>query len=180
MPKVDSIEICQQLRHFNPRLPVLILSDFDCLDHKVEALETGADDYIILPVSERELNARLHAAIRRSRIAAIPTSKRLVVGEIVLDPIKHRVEKSGSEILLSPREFHARHVLMEHAGEPIPHSALLNMLWGPDKIPYRERLRVLIGGLRKKIEDDHAHPVYLLTHHQYGYIFVTCEQGVGL
>jgi two-component system, OmpR family, KDP operon response regulator KdpE len=179
-PQADGIEICRQLRDFNARLPVLIVSDCDSLDHKVEALETGADDYMIRPIPERELRARIYAAIRRSRVPVAPTAERLVVGEIMLDAGRHRVEKSSSEISLTPLEFRALHILMEQAGVPVPYSALLTMLWGLERKPYRDRLRVLIGDLRKKLEDDPGRPVYLLTSRQYGYRFATCSKSSGL
>jgi len=170
-PWVDGMDLCRQLHQSHPRLPLLILSDFISLEHKVDSLESGADDYMIRPLPDSELKARLRAAIRRSRAPVIPASSRLAIGEIVLDPRRRRVEKSNAEIPLTPLEFRALHILMEQAGKPIPHGELLAMLWGPERRAYRERLRVLIGALRKKLEVDPAHPVYLLTHHQFGYVF---------
>ncbi|WP_263354621.1 response regulator transcription factor [Acidicapsa acidisoli] len=170
-PEADGIEVCRQLRNFNARLPVLILSDRDSLDHRVMALETGADDYMIRPVAERELTARLRSAIRRYRAPLNPTPERLVVRDIVLDPTLHMVEKAGTNILLTPLEFRALHILMEQAGKPVTHATLLTTLWGPERAQRREHLRVLIGGLRKKLENDTAHPEYLITHPHLGYLF---------
>ena len=167
----NGIALCRQLRGFNPRLPVLIVSDCDSLDHKVEALEAGADDYMVRPVPERELSARLRSAIRRSRIPITPSVKRLVVRNIVLDPEMHRVEKAGLEITLTPLEFRALHFLMEQAGKLVTHESLLAALWGPERVPKREHLRVLIGTLRKKLENDPADPKYLITHASIGYRF---------
>jgi two-component system KDP operon response regulator KdpE len=180
VPKADGIEVCRQVRNFNPRLPVLILSNGDNLDHKVEALETGADDYMTKPVSDRELTARLRSAIRRYRAPFVPTTDRLVVRDIVLDPTLHRVEKSGAEIPLTPLEFRALHLLMEQAGKPITHATLVTALWSPERAQRREHLRVLIGGLRKKLENDTAHPEYLITHPHLGYIFAADRPNTGL
>src|ERR1700679_466326 len=115
--QADGIEICRQVRGFDSRLPVLIVSDCDSLDYKVEALETGADDYMVRPVSERELSARLRSTIRRSRVPVALPAERLEVGDIVLDPVSHSVEKSGLEVTLTPHEFHALYMLMEQAGK---------------------------------------------------------------
>jgi two-component system KDP operon response regulator KdpE len=172
----DGIEICRQVRDFNPRLPLLIVSDCDSLDYKVEALETGADDYMVRPVSERELSARLHSNIRRSRAPIAPTAGRLAVGDIVLDPAMHRVEKSGSEVSLTPLEFIALHKLMEQTGKSVTYASLLTSVWGPERVRNRECLRVLIGTLRKKIENDSSNPRYLVTHARIGYRFQVHEQ----
>ena len=165
------IALCRQLHGFNPRLPVLIVSDCDSLDHKVEALETGADDYMVRPVPERELSARLRSTIRRSRIPITPRPERLVVGDVELDHLTHRVEKAGFEISLTPLEFRALHFLMEQEGKLVSHESLLAALWGPERVPKREHLRVLISTLRKKLENDPADPRYLVTHASIGYRF---------
>jgi two-component system KDP operon response regulator KdpE len=170
-PKADGVELCRQVHGFNPRLPVLIVSDCDCLDHKVEALESGADDYMVRPVPERELSARLRSTIRRSRAPMTPAVEILAVGNVVLDPARHRVEKSGSEISLTPLEFVALQKLMEQAGKLVTHSSLLTLIWGSEQVRNRECLRVLISALRKKLEDDPATPRYVVTHARMGYCF---------
>jgi two-component system KDP operon response regulator KdpE len=172
----EGITLCRQLLGFNPRLPVLIVSDCDSLEHKLEALETGADDYMVRPVPERELSARLRSTIRRSRIPISATAERLVVGDIELDPATHRVAKAGFEISLTPLEFRALHFLMEQAGKLVTYESLLIALWGPGRVPKREHLRVLIGTLRKKLENEPADPRYLITHAYIGYCFLGQKQ----
>jgi two-component system, OmpR family, KDP operon response regulator KdpE len=167
----EGIATCGQLRELHPRIPILILSDSDLLDSKVDALEAGADDYVVNPFLERELNARLRAIIRRDRASAIGTNGSVAVGDIRLDPDKLCIEKSGNEIFLTPLEFRALHILMAQAGKPVTHVSLLSSLWGPERGKQRENLRVLISTLRKKLEDDPAHPVYLMTHSHFGYFF---------
>lgn len=167
----DVIAFCRQLRELYPRLPLLILGTCDCLDSKVEALEAGADDYVIRSSSERELEARLRSAIRRSRASALGATERFAIGHIVLDSARHRVEKHGSHIPMAPLEFRALHILMAHAGKLVTHAALLATLWGQEDSSRRDHLRVLISALRKKLEDDPAHPVYLHTHSHLGYLF---------
>lgn len=168
---LDDIEACRQIRRVYPRLPVLVLSDCDCVDNKVDALEAGADDYISKPFSTRELIARLRSSIRRFNAPAVGISERFVVGEIALDPVKRRVEKSGSEVSLTPLEFRTLQMLMEQVGRPVTYNALLATLWGQESIQHRYHLRVVIGALRKKLEDDPSHPTYLITHNYFGYCF---------
>ncbi len=89
----------------------------------------------------------------------------------MLDPDRHRVEKMGQEVHLTPKEFEMLRYLMEHAGRPVPHNRLLTSIWGLEYGNEREYLRVLINQLRKKIEDDPAHPTYILTDSYIGYRF---------
>jgi two-component system KDP operon response regulator KdpE len=167
----DGIAVCHRLRGIYPRLPILILSACNCLDNKVEALEAGADDYMTRPISERELSARLRSAIRRLHAPTVGITERFVVGNIVLDSARRRVEKSGSEIALTPIEFRTLQMLMQQAGTPVTYAALLASLWGQESKQHREHLRVIISALRKKIEDSPSQPNYLITHNYFGYCF---------
>lgn len=140
-------------------------------DDKVTALEAGADDYITKPFHIRELTARVRAAVRRYRAPERPAQLEIINGEIRLDPIRRRVEKNGKEIHLSPREFDALHALMSRAGRPITHARLLSQLRGEGAGVERGYLRVLIGQLRKKLENDPSQPEYILTDSYIGYRF---------
>jgi two-component system KDP operon response regulator KdpE len=95
----------------------------------------------------------------------------ITIREVMLDPVRRRVEHSGVEVRLTPREFDALQFLMEHAGRPVTHSRLLTVLRGPGSGDDREYLRVLIGQLRKKLEDNAANPEYILTDSYIGYRF---------
>ena len=97
--------------------------------------------------------------------------RRVSVGDIRIDPDKLCIEKSGKDIFLTPLEFRALYILMAQAGKPITHASLLDFLWGQEGGRQRENLRVLISALRKKLEDDPEHPVYLMTHSHFGYFF---------
>jgi two-component system, OmpR family, KDP operon response regulator KdpE len=171
MPGMGGIETCRLIRRVFPRISILMLSVRDSEDDKVAALDAGADDYITKPFQMREMTARLRSAIRRYRAPAIPSEVPLCIGAILLDPSRRRVERSGVEIHLTPREFDALQYLMEHAGRPISHARLLTILRGPGAGEDREYIRVLIGQLRKKIEDDPAKPTYILTDSYVGYRF---------
>jgi len=171
MPGMGGIETCRLIRRVFPRISILMLSVRDSEDDKVAALDAGADDYITKPFQMREMTARLRSAIRRYRAPAIPSEMPLCIGAILLDPMRRRVERGGVEIHLTPREFDALQYLMEHAGRPISHARLLTILRGPGAGEDREYIRVLIGQLRKKIEDDPAKPTYILTDSYVGYRF---------
>jgi two-component system KDP operon response regulator KdpE len=171
MSGMGGIAACRIISQNYPRLPVVMLTVRDEEDDKVEALDAGADDYVTKPFQIRELTARLRAAIRRSKASEVPSDSPIVIGSLVLDPGRRRVEKMGQEIHLTPKEFSMLCYLMEHAGRPVPHNRLLTSVWGPEYGNEREYLRVLISQLRKKIEADPAQPAYILTESYIGYRF---------
>jgi two-component system, OmpR family, KDP operon response regulator KdpE len=167
----DCIAVCKELRSRYPRLPIMVIGVSNALDDKVAAFEAGADDYTVQPFAERELAARIRSAIRRFHAPAIGIGERFVVGDIVLDPDRHRVEKSGIEVSLTPTEFRALKMLMEQPGIPISYSALVAKLRGPESESNRKQLRVVISSLRRKLENDPSEPKYLITHAYIGYCF---------
>jgi two-component system KDP operon response regulator KdpE len=171
MPGMGGVETCRNIRRTIARLPVLMLSVMDSEDDKVLALDAGADDYITKPFQLRELTARLRAAVRRRNAQDSNRSAPIRHGQLELDPVKYRVQKSGQPIHLTPKEFEMLHYLMMHAGEPIPHARLLKSVWGPEYGNELEYLRTFVRQLRKKIEDDPRNPQYLLTDAYVGYRF---------
>jgi two-component system, OmpR family, KDP operon response regulator KdpE len=171
MPGIGGIETCRRIRRAYTKLPILMLTVRDSEDDKVEALEAGADDYVTKPFQIRELTARIRAAIRRFRAPETSAEMWITNGVIMLDPGRRRVERAGIEVHLTPREFDALQLLMTHAGRPITHARLIASLRGPGFGNERAYLRVLIGQLRKKLEDDAANPIYILTDSYIGYRF---------
>jgi two-component system, OmpR family, KDP operon response regulator KdpE len=171
MPGIGGIETCRRIRRIYTKMPILMLTVRDSEDDKVEALEAGADDYVTKPFQTRELTARIRAAVRRFRARETPAEMPILNGAIMLDPVRRRVERSGVEIHLTPREFDAVQLLMTHAGRPITHARLLCALRGSGFGNERAYLRVLIGQIRKKLEDDAANPIYILTDSYIGYRF---------
>ena len=171
MPGIGGIETCRRIRRTYTRMSILMLTVRDSEDDKVEALDAGADDYVTKPFQTRELTARIRAAIRRFRAPETPAEMPIVNGAIMFDPARRRVERAGVEVHLTPREFDALQYLITHAGRPVTHARLLAVLRGPGFGNERTYLRVLIGQLRKKLEDDPANPVYVLTASHIGYRF---------
>jgi two-component system KDP operon response regulator KdpE len=171
MPGIGGIETCRRIRRIYTKLPILMLTVRDSEDDKVEALEAGADDYVTKPFQTRELTARIRAAIRRFRAPKTPAGMSITNGAIMLDPVRRLVERAGIEVHLTPREFDALQLLMTHASRPITHARLIAALRVPGFGNERAYLRVLIGQLRKKLEDDAANPIYILTDSYIGYRF---------
>jgi two-component system KDP operon response regulator KdpE len=175
MPGMTGIDTCRSMRNLYPRLPILMLTVRDSEDDKVEALDAGADDYITKPFQLRELTARIRAAMRWAK--APPAQQDEVapvlhVGEIELDPVRRTVKKANRLVHLTPKEFELTRQLMTYAGRPIPHTRLLNSVWGPEYGGELEYLRTFMHQLRKKLETDPANPQYLLTDSHVGYRFV--------
>jgi two-component system, OmpR family, KDP operon response regulator KdpE len=167
----DGDAVCKQLRRLYPCLPILVVTSNGSLNKKLAAFDAGADDCMIWPLAERELSVRLRSAIRRFHASAVRTRESLVIGEIALDPIRRRATKSGSDLALTPTEFRVLEAMMRQPGIPISHSALIATIWGLGANANREHLRVVISGLRKKLEDDPSDPRYLITNAYFGYNF---------
>jgi two-component system, OmpR family, KDP operon response regulator KdpE len=171
MPGMGGMAACREIRRVAPGLPILMVTIRDNQDDKVEALESGADDYVTKPFHMRELTARVRAAIRRTLIKDGPPEDILRVGEIALDPGRRQVSKARKPIHLTPKEFDLLHYLMTNAGRPIAHSRLLTAVWGPEYGGELEYLRTFVRQLRKKLEDDPSQPAYLMTEMWFGYRF---------
>jgi two-component system, OmpR family, KDP operon response regulator KdpE len=170
MPGIDGVEVCRKIRRRYPRLPIIMLTVQSCEENKVEALDAGADDYITKPFQLRELVARLRAVVRRCKVTTDAIAV-LMIGDICLDPARHRVQKNGRSLHLTPKQFELLQFLMSNAGKPVPHARLLRSIWGPEYGNELEYLRTFVRQLRLKIEDDPGNPQYLLTESHIGYRF---------
>ena len=171
MPGMGGMETCSRIRRIFTRLPILMLTVRGSEDDKVHALESGADDYITKPFQVRELIARLRAAVRRYHAPEVPAELPIHIGDMVLDPVRHEVEKAGVRIHLTPHEFEALKLLMSNAGRPVTHARFHALLRPSDEIVDRAYLRVLIRQLRKKLGDDSNNPIYIETDGFIGYRF---------
>jgi two-component system KDP operon response regulator KdpE len=175
MPGIGGIETLRRMRAMAPRLPILMLTVRDREEEKVNALEMGADDYVTKPFGVRELVARIRASVRRVQTPAPPEDAPIEIGEIRLMPARRSVTKRGQPIHLTRKEFDILHCLMSRAGRVITYARLLTAVWGADCREEVEYLRTFIRQLRKKIEDDPAHPRYLLTDIYVGYRFADAQ-----
>ena len=173
MPNMDGLKFCQQLRGLST-VPIIVLSVKSDEATKVEALDTGADDYVTKPFGMSELLARVRAALRRSPESS---EDETVIGEgdFSVDLATRTVEVAGKEVKLSPKEFDLLLYFIRHAGKVLTHRTLLANIWGGDYTEQTEYLRVFVRHLRKKIEPDPAKPRYILTEPWVGYRFNSGE-----
>lgn len=171
MPGMGGMETCSHIRRLFTRLPILMLTVRGTEDDKVQALESGADDYITKPFQVRELIARMRAAVRRYHAPEHPVEQPIHVGDVVLDPVRHEAQKAGVRIHLTPHEFDALKLLMSNAGRPVTHARFHAILRPSDDVSDRAYLRVLIRQLRKKLDDDSNNPTYIETDGFIGYRF---------
>jgi len=171
MPRMDGLETIRRIRQ-SSLVPIIVLSALGEEGDKIRALNLGADDYLNKPFGVGELLARVQAVIRRARWAESPTRQgRLVYGDVAVDLERHETTVRGRIVELTPTEFNLLVYLMEHAGKVLPHQTILQHVWGPEYGPENEYLRVYIGRLRQKIEQDPSNPRYLLTERGIGYSF---------
>ena len=135
---------------------------------KIEALDLGADDFVNKPFGVGELMARLRAALRH-RAQQQGETPVLRIGAVEIDTVRHRVTRAGSEIKLTPKEFELLACLARHAGKVMTHRQILTAVWGPAHAQDTQYLRVYIGQLRQKVEEDPDDPKIILTELGIGY-----------
>jgi two-component system KDP operon response regulator KdpE len=169
LPDLDGTEVIAGLRGWTD-VPILVLSAREQSREKVSALDAGADDYVVKPFGMDELLARLRAAIRRG--SATPAEPTIVTDTFTVDLGAGRVSApDGSDIRLTPTEWHLLEVLARNAGRVVDHARLLTEVWGPAYGDQTNYLRVYMATLRRKLEDDAARPRHLLTEPGRGYRF---------
>ncbi|GGD87917.1 DNA-binding response regulator [Tsuneonella deserti] len=147
----SGIEVCRRLRRdpATARVPIIMLTAREAEEDRVRGLETGADDYLTKPFSPRELLARVAAVLRRVRPAL--AGETLVVGDLSLDPVAHRVERRSSQLRLGPTEFRLLKHLMEHPSRVFSRSQLLDAVWGRESDVSERTVDVHIRRLRVAI-----------------------------
>ena len=170
MPGMGGIEACRRIRALAPHLGIIMVTVRDTEHDIVQALEAGADDYITKPFRFDELTARLRAVIRRT---ASENAGEMVLqaGNLEIDFDKRSLRRAGETVHLTPTEFDLLALLMKNEGILLTHTKLLRTIWGPEYGEELEYLRSYVRAVRKKIEDDPAHPKYILTEPWVGYRF---------
>ncbi len=165
MPGMGGLEACREIRSSSD-VPIIVVSAGKSIRDRVEAFEAGVDQYITKPCDIQELIARIRAVKRRAD-SLHPLV--LVLGDVEVNFESHEVKRKDGVVLLTAKEFKLLRCLASHKGEGVTHRRLLQAVWGPDYGEEVEYLRVFINQLRKKIEPDPAHPVYILTDPSLGY-----------
>jgi len=171
MPGMDGIEVCRHLRTWYAG-PVLFLSVRSGESDKIEALDTGADDYLTKPFSAGELLARVRAHLRRSSPSVTPEPV-VTVGDLEIDMARRRVSRGGEEIELTRIEFDILAYLAKNANCVVTSKLILENVWGPEYGDDTQTLRVHISHLRKKIEPHPSVPQYILTEAGVGFRLAT-------
>lgn len=153
LPKLDGVGVLRQVRIKKPSLPILILTQRTRVEDRVQALDTGADDYLGKPFSFSELSARIRALIRRSRL---PSESVLMVADLKLDRVQRMVERGGLKIELTTKEFSLLEYLMRNAGRDVTRSMIIEHVWNLTFDTTTNVVDVYINYLRRKIDDGHA------------------------
>ena len=166
LPRVDGIDVLQSLRNRGVATPVLVLTARDGVPQRIQALDIGADDYVVKPVDLHELAARLRALVRRSHGQA---QDRLSSNGVDLQPASREVWADGEAVKLSSREFSLLHVLMLRPGRVLTREQLIDRVWGSNYVGDTKTLDVHVKRLRSKIEPDPSAPRHLLTVRGLGY-----------
>jgi two-component system KDP operon response regulator KdpE len=168
LPDLDGQRVVERLREWSG-VPIVVVSARGREEDKVAALDAGADDYLTKPFSAGELLARLRVALRhRDHVRAAPDAI-VVNGDLKVDLVKRLVFVRDREIRLTPTEYKLLGVLVKNIGKVLTHRAILAEVWGPSYAGQTQYLRVYMGQLRQKLEDDPSKPRFLLTEPGVGY-----------
>ena len=171
LPDGDGVEFIRDLRGWSS-LPILVLSARSQEMDKIQALDTGADDYLTKPFGVGELLARVRAVLRRLSHAGDTGQTRIQFGVVSVDLVRRVVAKAGQPVHLTPLEYRLLVLLLHNSGKVLTHRQLLREVWGPSYVESYHYLRVYMGHLRQKLEDDPTRPQYLITETGVGYRFV--------
>jgi len=166
LPDRDGLTVLKELRTWT-NIPVIILSVRNSEEDIVKALDIGADDYLTKPFNTSELLVRIRANIRRTIQSEVSTV--CINGNLKIDLAAHIVKKDKEEIKLTNTEYLLLVLLAKNVDKVLTHRFILKEIWGPSAVENSQYLRVFIGQLRKKIEDDYSNPSYIITESGVGY-----------
>ena len=169
-PASSGIDLCRQIANIISGMPLVILSASPQVADKVLFLEMGADDYVTIPFSPRELVARLRALMRRA--SRVSPENLYFFEDVIVDFFKMEITRGGEKITVTAKEFRTLEFLTKNAERVISRDELLNEVWGYQNYPCTRTVDNHILRLRKKLESDPSNPSHLLTVHGVGYKFV--------
>jgi two-component system KDP operon response regulator KdpE len=171
LPDGDGVDFIRSLRAWSS-VTVIVLSARSTEAHKIAALDAGADDYLVKPFGAGELMARVRAQLRRHLQQTAAGEPTLSFGDVVVDLARHRVERAGQPVHLTPIEYRLLTHLAAQPDRVITHRTLLKALWGPSHSDDTHYVRVHMANLRKKLEAEASRPRHLVTEAGVGYRFV--------
>lgn len=170
LPDLDGVEVIAGLRGWT-EVPIIVLSARDAQRQKVRALDAGADDYVTKPFGMDELLARIRAALRRADVHDLPSGPVVDTEAFRLDLAAKRAVRRGTEVKLTPTEWHLVEALVRRPGTLVPGAQLLAEVWGPGYENQGNYLRVYFAQLRRKLEDVPSAPRHFITEPGLGYRF---------
>jgi two-component system alkaline phosphatase synthesis response regulator PhoP len=172
LPGTSGVDVCRELRQKGIETPIVMLSARGEEIDRVLGLEIGADDYVTKPFSLRELVARVRVRLRRQTARSPARLARYRVGDTEVDFETYRATRAGSTIDMTPKEVDLLRLLVERRGEVVTRERILNEVWGIDAMPTTRTVDTHILRLRQKLEEDPAHPRFILSVYGEGYRFV--------
>ena len=174
MPRMDGWQTLDRIRDI-ANIPIIILTGKRRAEEDiVRGLEYGADDYLLKPVGNRELVARVRAALRRAELPSLTEAKKEITYSddlLIVDITERKVVVNGERVKLTPREFRLFAILVENAGRILTHKQILEKVWGWEYTDDLDYVRIYISHLRQKIEPDPMLPRYIITEPGVGYYF---------
>ena len=169
LPDMDGVEVIKKIRAWST-MPIIILSARSIEQHKIDALDAGADDYLTKPFGLGELLARIRVALRHAFSSPTQDENNIfITGQLKVDLLKRQVFVTEQEIHLTPTQYRLLTLLVKNAGKVLTHQYLLKEVWGPSYKDNSHYLRIYMSQLRQKLETDAAQPEYLLTESGIGY-----------
>ncbi len=174
MPKMDGWQTCSRIREISD-VPIIMLTGKQKSEEDiVRGLDYGADDYLIKPIGNKELVARVRAVLRRAELPSSPGAKKEITysdGFLTVDVAERKVIVNSERVRLTPIEFRLFALLLENAGRVLTHQQLLEKVWGWEYVDDLDHVRIYVWHLRQKIEPDPTQPRYVMTEPGVGYYF---------
>lgn len=170
LPDGDGLDFIRDLRQWS-QTPIIVLSARTEEQDKIAALDAGADDYLSKPFGIGELQARLRVALRRHG-GGNQSDPLVTFSDVRVDLAARRIQRGEEEIHLTPIEFRLLAVLIGHHGKVLTQRQLLREVWGPNAVEHSHYLRIYMGHLRQKLENDPARPRHFITETGIGYRFM--------
>jgi len=174
MPRMDGWQTCSRIRDVSDIPIIMLTGKYKAEDEIVRGLDYGADDYLLKPVGNKELVARVRAALRRAKLSSSADTKREITYSddfLTVDVAERKVIVNGERVKLTPREFRLFALLVENAGRILTHKQILEKVWGWEYIDDLDYVRIYISHLRQKIEPEPILPRYIITEPGVGYYF---------
>ncbi|QRY56757.1 DNA-binding response regulator [Sphingobacterium siyangense] len=153
LPGIDGIQFTKMVRYRKNHIPILILSALGEIEDKVEALESGADDYLVKPFSFKELVSRIKALVRRDNYKNVPKDSSVEIRDLKVDLERYEVHKNGKNVDLSPKEFKLFKYLIENRNKTLSRTAILQAVWGIDFDNSTNVVDVYVSYLRGKVDE---------------------------